>query len=144
MLKSEISENLYHLFYYFIVQFLINLVMFLSLIGLVPSTGTLQKELCIRDILYFLDDTSREEGVLDASSTSSMLPAAHQSALTAHTGHTMLTTTALSHPSFFDASLTQQDGRCLFFSLLLLPVLLLSFLFDCCHDVSGVRVSLRL
>ncbi|KAL8567886.1 hypothetical protein ACOMHN_059008 [Nucella lapillus] len=54
----------------------------------------------------------RDSDVLDASSTSSVLPAAHQSATVlataAHTGHAMLATT-LGHPGFFDASLTSQD-----------------------------------
>ena len=94
--------------------------MMLFLIGLVPDPATVQEELCIRDFLSFLGEPSGEEGVLDASSTSSMLPAAHQSALTAHAGHTMLATTALGHPGFFDASLTQQDGRCPFLHILYL------------------------
>ncbi|XP_076464938.1 uncharacterized protein LOC143296799 isoform X2 [Babylonia areolata] len=57
---------------------------------------------------------ARDSDVLDASSTSSVLPAAHQSATVlataAHTGHTMLAATTLGHPGFFDASLTSQDG----------------------------------
>ncbi|XP_076464937.1 uncharacterized protein LOC143296799 isoform X1 [Babylonia areolata] len=56
---------------------------------------------------------ARDSDVLDASSTSSVLPAAHQSATVlataAHTGHTMLAATTLGHPGFFDASLTSQD-----------------------------------
>lgn len=45
--------------------------------------------------------------------------------------------------SSMPVSRSKMVGAC-FFSLLLLPVLLLSFLFDCCHDVSGMRVSLCL
>ncbi|KAK7109909.1 uncharacterized protein [Littorina saxatilis] len=62
------------------------------------------------DRMESMDESGAEAEALDASSTSSMLPAAHQSALAAHAGHAMLATTTLGHPSFFDtASLSQQD-----------------------------------
>ena len=68
--------------------------------------------------------------MLEGSAASTSLASAHQAALAAHTGHSILANAALAHSSFFDtSSLPSQDGKSNCFFIIFTDFMLFHLLF---------------